>query len=131
MLVLTKSATRRARSVTSAGGAKFRSITLPFAANLAGDGPAETQSSANPLPSPERLSPGGDRKGADMRMVALALTVLLAGPAAVAQDKKYPPISDYMMEQGAEIALARSAAPDNVSGPATVKVLTPQGVEAG
>jgi hypothetical protein len=62
-----------------------------------------------------------------MRMVALAFSLLLAGPAAVAQDKKYPPINDYMMEQGAEIALARSAAPDNVSGPATVKVLTPQG----
>jgi len=62
-----------------------------------------------------------------MRMIALAFSLLLAGPAAVAQDKKYPPISDYMMEQGAEIALARSAAPDNVSGPASVKVLTPQG----
>src|SRR4029453_4732743 len=63
MLVLTKSATRRWRSDTSAGGAKFRSITLPFAVNLAGDGPAETQSSANPFPCPDRLSLGGDRKG--------------------------------------------------------------------
>ena len=62
-----------------------------------------------------------------MRMITLALSLLLTGPAAMAQDKKYPPINDYMMEQGAEIALARSAAPDNVSGPATVKVLTPQG----
>jgi hypothetical protein len=70
-------------------------------------------------------------KGADMKVFAFALFLLLAGPGAMAQGQgqgqKYPPIDDYMMEQPAEIALARSAAPDNVSGPATVKVLTPQG----
>jgi hypothetical protein len=62
-----------------------------------------------------------------MRTMAFALALLLAGPVAMAQEKKYPPIAEYMMDQAAEIALARSAAPDNVSGPATVKVLTPQG----
>lgn len=62
-----------------------------------------------------------------MKAFAFALVLFLASPVAMAQDKKYPPLADYMMEQGAEIALARSAAPDNVSGPATVKVLTPQG----
>jgi hypothetical protein len=66
-------------------------------------------------------------KGADMKTLAFALFLLLVGPWAMAQGQKYPPINDYMMEQAAEIALARSAAPDNVSGPATVKVLTPQG----
>lgn len=62
-----------------------------------------------------------------MRSFVFALVLLLANPLAMAQDRKYPPLSEYMMEQGAEIALARSAAPDNVSGPATIKVLTPQG----
>src|SRR5260370_6032096 len=58
---------------------------------------------------------------------AIALILLLRPAAADAQGKKYPPLSEYLMEEAAEIALARSAAPDNVSGPATVKVLTPQG----
>jgi hypothetical protein len=62
-----------------------------------------------------------------MKRLAFALTLLLAPVAAHAQDKKYPPLSAYLMEEAAEIALARSAAPDNVAGPATVKVLTPQG----
>jgi hypothetical protein len=62
-----------------------------------------------------------------MKAFAFASILLLASPVAMAEEKKYPPFADYMMEQGAEIALARSAAPDNVSGPATIKVLTPQG----
>ena len=62
-----------------------------------------------------------------MRKLAFALILLLAPAATEAQGKKYPPLSEYLMEEAAEIALARSAAPDNVSGPATVKVLTPQG----
>ncbi len=68
-----------------------------------------------------------DRKGATMKTCALALIVLLASAAAEAQGPKYPPLSEYLMESAAEIALARSAAPDNVSGPATVKILTPRG----
>ena len=42
-------------------------------------------------------------------------------------EKKYPAMSDFMMPQDAEIALARSAAPDNVSSRATIKILTPTG----
>jgi len=61
-----------------------------------------------------------------MRTLALVL-MLLASTAARAQSPKYAPLSEYLMEPAAEIALARSAAPDTVSGPATVKVLTPQG----
>ncbi len=45
----------------------------------------------------------------------------------VAQDTKYPPVSEYLMPQDAEIALAKSAAPDNISGKATIKVLTASG----
>src|SRR5947207_7606958 len=62
-----------------------------------------------------------------MRRLAFVLILLLAPAAADAQDKKYPALSEYLMEESAEIALARSAAPDNISGPATVKVLTPAG----
>ena len=62
-----------------------------------------------------------------MKKLAFALILLLTPAAADAQGKKYPPLSEYLMEEAAEIALARSAAPDNVSGPATVKVLTPKG----
>ena len=45
----------------------------------------------------------------------------------VAQDTKYPPVSEYLMPQDAEIALAKSAAPDNISGKATIKILTASG----
>jgi len=62
-----------------------------------------------------------------MKAFAWASILVLASSVVTAQEKKYPPLAEYMMEQAAEIALARSAAPDNVSGPATIKVLTPQG----
>ncbi|HEV8591803.1 MAG TPA: hypothetical protein VGQ55_06850 [Pyrinomonadaceae bacterium] len=41
----------------------------------------------------------------------------------------YPPLSEYLMPRDAEIALAKSAAPANVSGRATIKVLTKSGFE--
>jgi hypothetical protein len=44
-----------------------------------------------------------------------------------AQNSKYPPLSEYMMAPEAEIALARSAAPENISAHATVKILTASG----
>jgi len=44
-----------------------------------------------------------------------------------AQSPKYSPLSEYMMTPEAEIAMARSAAPENVSAHATVKVLTAAG----
>jgi len=51
----------------------------------------------------------------------------LAADVAFAQDPKYPPLSEYLMAPAAEIALAKSAAPENVSGHATVKILTASG----
>ena len=51
----------------------------------------------------------------------------LGAASALAQGSKYSPLSEYLMEPEAEIALARSAAPENVSGHATVKVFTPSG----
>ena len=52
--------------------------------------------------------------------------------AAGAQDqnvRKYGPFSEYAMTRESEIALARSAAPENISAHATIKVLTRDGFE--
>jgi hypothetical protein len=48
---------------------------------------------------------------------------------AVAENAAFPParISEYLMPQKTEIALARSAAPPSISADATVMVLTPNG----
>lgn len=66
--------------------------------------------------------------------------ILTAGAAVIlvfvpvmhghAQDTaKYPPLNEYLMPPDTEIALARSAAPTNISGRATIKVLTRSGYE--
>ena len=63
-------------------------------------------------------------------MVFLMLALLLPSMDAItvwAQGPKYPPLSEYMMAQEAEVALARSAAPEKVSARATVKILTTSG----
>ncbi|MBA0083366.1 MAG: hypothetical protein HRJ53_00055 [Acidobacteria bacterium Pan2503] len=48
---------------------------------------------------------------------------------STSQTRKYPPIEQYFMPQAEEIALAQSAAPANISGRATIKVLTKSGYE--
>jgi len=53
------------------------------------------------------------------------MMAILSGQA-VAQ---YPPLREYMMPRDAEIALAKSAAPANISDHATVRVLTASGYE--
>ncbi len=63
-----------------------------------------------------------------------ALVLLSTAYRAMAQDTKqsYPsmaPIEQYLMERTAEIALARSAAPDAISRDASVLVLTRHGYE--
>jgi hypothetical protein len=63
----------------------------------------------------------------EMKKLAFVLVSLLASAAAGAQTSKYPPLSEFMMPQEAEIALARSAAPDNVSSRATIKIFTTSG----
>jgi len=61
-------------------------------------------------------------------MAGLALVLVSMQVASVrGQSAKYPPLSKYMMTPEAEIALARSAAPENVSAHATVKILTASG----
>jgi hypothetical protein len=66
---------------------------------------------------------------------ALALLSLLSMTASTrAQDAERPypkmlPLSQYLMDRNAEIALARSAAPEGISKDASVLVLTPKGWE--
>jgi len=57
------------------------------------------------------------------------LTVSLTSLGLSAQEMKYPPLSAYMMQRDAEIALAKSAGPANISDRATIKVLTENGFE--
>src|SRR5438132_1141607 len=67
-----------------------------------------------------------------MRRITAGLVFLVMSMQAAsvrAQSPKYSPLSEYMMTPEAEIALARSAAPENVSAHATVKVLTAAGYE--
>src|SRR5262249_41710706 len=56
----------------------------------------------------------------------LILMMAILGAQGVAQ---YPPLREYLMSRDAEIALAKSAAPANISDHATVKVLTASGYE--
>ena len=63
-----------------------------------------------------------------VRVLVSLLASLNAG-AVWAQGPKYPPLSEYMMPPDAETALARSAAPANISDRATIKVLTMSGYQ--
>ena len=49
--------------------------------------------------------------------------------AQKAQEQKYPPLAEYMIPRDAEIALAKSAVPANISNRATIKVLTSSGFQ--
>jgi hypothetical protein len=59
----------------------------------------------------------------------MLLTLALGPIGVLAQGAKYPPLSEYIMPRDAEIALARSAAPNNISDHATIKVLTETGYQ--
>lgn len=72
----------------------------------------------------------------DMKTICLALLVLIiltgVTSRAQAQTKKSPypamaPVSEYMMPEGAELALARTAAPKSISDAAEVMVLRNDG----
>lgn len=67
--------------------------------------------------------------------ICLAVVSALGGGGAnaVAQSDEYPtmgPVEQYLMGKDAEIALARSAAPDSISHGATILVLGRQGYES-
>ncbi len=59
--------------------------------------------------------------------MAVVVFAMSFAASVLARSSKYSALDDYMMVPDAEIALARSAAPENVSGHATVKVLTAAG----
>jgi len=75
------------------------------------------------------------KKCAAVAALIFSLTVVCAGPGQTqAQDDKdkYPnmaPLDQYMMERDAEIALARTAAPEDISRDATVLVMGRHGHE--
>jgi hypothetical protein len=65
-------------------------------------------------------------------LISLAFFAFLLTASAMAQTSKsavgnYPPIQEYLMSQASEIALAKSAAPANISDRATIKVFTTSG----
>jgi len=66
-----------------------------------------------------------------MKPMTFRLAVLLAGlgSGAIRGETKYPSIDEYLMPRDAEIALARTAAPPNISDRATIKILTKSGYE--
>ena len=76
-----------------------------------------------------------DKKVVAIVVNSLVLMMLLgAARYAAAQDVKTPypsmaPIDQYLMDRNAEIAMARSAAPDSISRDAEVMVLGRQGYE--
>jgi hypothetical protein len=61
--------------------------------------------------------------------VWLPIVAAIYVPTALAQSKAYPSLDQYMIPQEAEVALAQSAAPSNVSSMATIKVLKKSGYE--
>jgi len=75
------------------------------------------------------------RKNTVRNTVLLVCSMLLAGPCAYHAPAQIPaspypkmaPIEQYLMNHDAEIALARSAAPDGISHDASVLVLTRHG----
>lgn len=67
-----------------------------------------------------------------MRKIMAGLVLLLVSMQAASvrgQNPQYPPVSEYMMTPEAEVALARSAAPANISERATIKVLATSGYQ--
>lgn len=62
-------------------------------------------------------------------VTAMSLFVALSGALLRAQEHKYPPIGEYLMAADAETALAKSAAPPNISDHATIKLLTSLGYQ--
>jgi hypothetical protein len=62
-----------------------------------------------------------------LALLAGVFVSVAVGQISKSQALKYPPIEDYLMPQASEIALAKSAAPANISDHATIKVLTTSG----
>ena len=69
---------------------------------------------------------------AALALPSLVIAIVCGVSSAAAQADRYPrmaAIGQYQMEESAEIQLARSAAPNSISGDATILVLRRQGYE--
>ena len=66
-------------------------------------------------------------KGFSLALLAVVFVPAAGAQSSQSQARKYPPIQEYLMPQASEIALAKSAAPANVSDHATINVLTTSG----
>jgi hypothetical protein len=76
------------------------------------------------------LTLSADAKAWKLVVSAAAILLTAAAMLTFAQGQtQYPPLTEYMMPQDVEIALARSAAPANISDRATIKVLNESGFE--
>lgn len=64
-----------------------------------------------------------------MRLLSTVLLATFGGVGALAAQASAPPIHDYMMPHDAELALVRTAAPENITSRATLELLTPTGYE--
>jgi hypothetical protein len=64
-----------------------------------------------------------------LAFVVILLSASFGASAVWAQSSKHPPLNAYLMARDAEVALARSAAPVNISSRATIKVLTTSGYQ--
>lgn len=67
--------------------------------------------------------------GLTVLLSAAAGARLAAAQAASKAPAGYPPLDQYLMSRDAEVGLARTAAPANISGRATIKVLTASGYQ--
>jgi hypothetical protein len=63
--------------------------------------------------------------------IAVATVMLLTAAMSVSAqtEARYPSLNEYLMPQQEEVALARSAAPANISDRATIEVLTESGFQ--
>jgi len=61
--------------------------------------------------------------------VLFLLFTTFAPAGMKAQEMKYPPLSEYLMPQADEVALAKSAAPQNISDHASIRVFTASGYQ--
>jgi hypothetical protein len=68
-----------------------------------------------------------DPNGVEEARLSVSKVICLSGFSMPSAPARYPPFSEYTMTPEAEVALARSAAPEKVSAHATVKILTASG----
>jgi hypothetical protein len=64
-----------------------------------------------------------------LKKIQLVQMMSLSAVVMMAQEARYPPASEYKMDRDAEIALAKSAAPQAISDRATIRVLTNSGYQ--